>query len=504
MTGERVELGPLRFVTDGVELRDLELDGERILDRLYFAVRDPDWGTVEFVAEPSDGVRDGAGYRIERHGETTAPGPAITATLTTTADIRSLRVECRTRARADAWVNRIGFCLLHPMAFAGRELRVGTPNGDVDAAFPARIAPHSPFTDLTSLAFRAGAFDVAVEFEGDEFEMEDQRNWIDASYKTFSTPLSHPHPRLLPADVVHVQAVTIRWRPASPAVPAAAETLLADVAPAEVGIGASRTGPALTAAGAALLGELEPAWLAVTLLLDRPWRVRWDAAVAEARLLGCPLDVSLVAEEPAQLDAWFRELDRAGTGDLPPLRRIAAYDLLGHVSRRELVAQLRVRRDEREWSARASLAGGARSNFTELNRAREILPLEWLDEVTFAANAQVHAVDDDSILQTPRALAVCVRDALAFAGERPVVVGPLTLKPTFNAVAADPRAHRANPPDPRQHTPLAAEWASAALAACGAAGGATIFETIGGWGLLDADGRPSPAFHAVLASRART
>ena len=28
------------------------------------------------------------------------------------------------------------------------------------------------------------------EFEGDLFEMEDQRNWTDASFKTYSTPIS--------------------------------------------------------------------------------------------------------------------------------------------------------------------------------------------------------------------------------------------------------------------------------------------------------------------------
>ena len=31
-------------------------------------------------------------------------------------------------------------------------------------------------------------------FEGDVFETEDQRNWTDASYKTYSTPLDQPYP----------------------------------------------------------------------------------------------------------------------------------------------------------------------------------------------------------------------------------------------------------------------------------------------------------------------
>ena len=31
-------------------------------------------------------------------------------------------------------------------------------------------------------------------FNGETFEMEDQRNWTDASFKTYCTPLSLPYP----------------------------------------------------------------------------------------------------------------------------------------------------------------------------------------------------------------------------------------------------------------------------------------------------------------------
>jgi hypothetical protein len=35
---------------------------------------------------------------------------------------------------------------------------------------------------------------MELTFEGDIFETEDQRNWTDSSYKTYSTPLSLPFP----------------------------------------------------------------------------------------------------------------------------------------------------------------------------------------------------------------------------------------------------------------------------------------------------------------------
>jgi len=34
-----------------------------------------------------------------------------------------------------------------------------------------------------------------ISFEGDVFETEDQRNWTDASFKTYCPPLRLPYPR---------------------------------------------------------------------------------------------------------------------------------------------------------------------------------------------------------------------------------------------------------------------------------------------------------------------
>jgi hypothetical protein len=61
--------------------------------------------------------------------------------------------------------------------------------------FPELIAPHAPFKDMRAIA-HAVTSDLwaEVRFAGDLFEMEDQRNWTDASYKTFCTPLAQPYP----------------------------------------------------------------------------------------------------------------------------------------------------------------------------------------------------------------------------------------------------------------------------------------------------------------------
>ena len=51
--------------------------------------------------------------------------------------------------------------------------------------------------------------EAEVRFEGEIFEMEDQRNWTDASYKTYGTPLSEPFPVEVPAGAKISQRITL-------------------------------------------------------------------------------------------------------------------------------------------------------------------------------------------------------------------------------------------------------------------------------------------------------
>ncbi len=49
--------------------------------------------------------------------------------------------------------------------------------------------------DIRSMEWTlAGDIHASLELSGEVFEMEDQRNWTDASYKTYCTPLDLPFP----------------------------------------------------------------------------------------------------------------------------------------------------------------------------------------------------------------------------------------------------------------------------------------------------------------------
>ena len=62
--------------------------------------------------------------------------------------------------------------------------------------------------------------------------------------------------------------------------------------------------------------------------------------------------------------------------------------------------------------------------------------------VSYTLNPQVHAFDNASMTETLAAQPETVRSARAIVGDRPLVVGPITLRPPFNPNATGPTRNR--------------------------------------------------------------
>ena len=78
--------------------------------------------------------------------------------------------------------------MLHPInSVAGKSLAVTHVDGTVTyARFPKFISPDQPFLNIRALEHRPAAeIRVRIELRGPKFEMEDQRNWGDASFKIY-------------------------------------------------------------------------------------------------------------------------------------------------------------------------------------------------------------------------------------------------------------------------------------------------------------------------------
>lgn len=108
--------------------------------------------------------------------------------------------------------NRIGICVLHPTdTCTGRNCIIThTDDSTEQSYFPEEISPVQVFKDVRSMKWLSDKITCSIDFEGDVFETEDQRNWYDDSYKTYSTPLSIPFPVRISEGTRISRRVTVR------------------------------------------------------------------------------------------------------------------------------------------------------------------------------------------------------------------------------------------------------------------------------------------------------
>ncbi len=87
--------------------------------------------------------------------------------------------------------------VLHPLdGVVDHPVTIEHTDGSVEESrFPVEVDPACPFQDIRAVTheIRPGVR-LTCRMEGDAFEMEDHRNWLDASFKTYIRPLAKPWP----------------------------------------------------------------------------------------------------------------------------------------------------------------------------------------------------------------------------------------------------------------------------------------------------------------------
>jgi hypothetical protein len=524
----------MEFETASGFLRRIRFRDIEVLRGIYAAVRDHNWGTV-----PPE-LR-----LIERRVG------ADSFHLTFTCAHRRQEIDFSWRGaidgRADGTVrytfdgeartafrkNRIGFCVLHPIkecaGAMARQFR--TDGSERDVRFPGLIEPQifgrSSFRQLRGIRHEVtDGCEARVDFEGEVFEMEDQRNWTDASFKTYCTPLLDPFPvAMVPGQRIH-QVVTLSLRgdavgrrhrrPAPAGLPGLGAPAEPNVTLPGLGLGVASHGADLTSEEIGRLRELRLAHVRVDVRLAAPGAAAdLDRAAREAAKLDVPLELAL-------------HLPADGDGDVAGLRAVLRRDgcrLARVLALREgeIATTPETLRVTREHVAGFGVPVGAGSdcNFRELNHehAAGRLALAAADFVFWSVTPQVHAYDHRSVMETIEAQPATVHTARAFAGNRPLVVSPLTLRQRFNPVAtgaemAPPVGELPATVDPRQLSSFAAAWTFASMAALAVAGltSATYFETTGWRGVMERPqgsplpgkfpseaGAPFPVYHVLAA-----
>ena len=411
--------------------------------RLGVRVRDPAWGTllatVDDLAVQQDETRFDVSFRAAHDdGQIRFSWQAAIA-----GESAVLTYEMDGVAETAFAYGRIGLVVLHPPALtAGRPYRARGPAGETRDRFPELVGPQPIVDGVIYPLFPAfqeleidagGGLSLLFEFAGDVFEVEDQRNWTDGSFKTYSTPVGLPGPHNAEAGQRFRQSVRLsvrgQRRPSSRKRrrPGHAEVTLGpplDRAVPAIGLGSPRTEPADD--DRRLLRALRPAHVRAELEASADPVAQLAAASRTGELLGVPLELAirLVGNED-ESRRWLSLLsDAIAVLDRQPDR------LLVHHSRERVTGSrwAALAREALAPRSSVSLVGGTEENFAELNRAWPG-PAARFDGLAWSINPQVHDSDDLSVMQTLAAQADTVRTAHARAHGRSLHVSPVLLRP---------------------------------------------------------------------------
>lgn len=468
--------GPLAVAIADGAIRSLSWHDVEVLRGVDYPVRNADWGTYpsstasENIEELEDRFTYTRQFTVGRGlfaGRFACEGTADGA----------VKFSLRLTAAREARVNRAGFVVLHPVSgVAGSPLQIVHGDGSQETSqFPEFISPSQPILDIASMVQTANGVVAEIVFSGEVFEMEDQRNWSDASYKTYCRPLSLPYPYEVPPGTVIGQAIDIRLSGSGTSRSVAAGDALRLGPPTgrplpELAL-ALEAGWRSTAPG---IAGLQPKSTLLRLdLTDAAWTkslpTLLEAAHGQLDLeLIVSDDASTITEELMELRV---ALSRSGVAprSVTPLPR----------------AYLKSYQPQAVWPSGAppeaaiaaarhvfsgvTVGGGMLSNFTELNRYRGAAQAG--DFVTHGTTAIVHAADDDSVLQTLEALPQIFASVEAMARGKPYRLGLVSIgmrSNPYGSAVADNRQGRRIPmamADPRLDGLFGAAFLVGAVAA---------------------------------------
>jgi len=473
-----LQAGPLSAEFEGGNLRYIRYHGREMMRAVSFIVRDRNWGTyapqitqLEFYEQPDS-------FRIS-YQATVSGGEFRYRAVISGESSGSLTFSGNGVATTDFHTNRTGFVVLHPIeGVAGAACTVEHVNGATEETrFPLLIDPVQPMTALRAITHEfAPGFKVTCRMEGDTFEMEDQRNWTDASFKTYVRPLALPWPYLIAKGESIDQSVTLKVSGSAAVIESVENGVTLTIAKQVVGnpfppLGFALCPKDLDATKQSLDALMQSAPSHIVCYYDSRLGhseidLRRTADLGKA--IGAELWLEFVVPSVDHFEQDIRELGRIVTELGKPFTAVMispAPDLKCTLPGSPWPPCPPL--DDCYRAARSALpevrlGGGMFSFFTELNRKRP--PVDLLDFVTFTTVAIFHAGDDRSAMETLESIPYLAKSAQSFVGGKPYHVGPssigLRMNPYGEAPMANPDNIRQamNGMDPRQRGLFAAAW----------------------------------------------
>ena len=485
--------GPVEVRLQGCALHSVRFRRRQMLGSLAFLVRDRSWGTVaaEFEQVAQEIRPDGFMLSFECR----ARGDGIDLSWETRIEAKAegtLTLTVRGRANGPTTTNRAGLVALHPTEWAGAKVEVDHPDGkQTVGVLPRDVDPEPCFSDIAALRLSQRDAWVDLRFAGGTWEMEDQRNWLDASFKTYFRPMSLPYPYDISGEFLQSVTVAFGCEETTAAAPRSSTEAMIDVGAAtaaivpRIGLRSDGRYGAEELANLAAFEQLAPFALHASLDLRSPgWRDRVaDVAVLSGRLAK---QVSLEII-PDVGDTSVRLFDEVA-GALRETT-IGVESVL--ISLPETVVRLdpgppdppealllSVHQQARQVFPDVLIGGGTLGLFAELNRNWP--PLGLIDFVAHTSSSIVHAADSATLVENLSSYADIARTVRAASGPLPhrwisATIG-LPDNP-YNRPSRVPSAGQLAPMqefDPRHGALFGAAWTLASFAALAKANAAEV------------------------------
>ena len=452
-----LQAGPLNLFYEAGDLRYIKFGDKEIIRRVYVAVRDHNWDTVipvlsnvrMNIANDSFNINYSVS-NIQDNVDFLWEGNIIGKTDGT------ITFSMDGVARSTFWRNRIGFCILYPMEYAGADCEIEHVSGAFEkSSFPKFIAPQriidgkpspvEPFSNMRALVYQVVPNVLAeVRFEGENFEMEDQRNWTDASFKAYGTPLKNPSPVEVKTGTKISQTFTLSIREQDKIIKPSKtdDTLTFSIGKntlrnlPKIGLDEASHGQPLNEKEIERLKTLNLSHQRLSLYLSNPdYKKKLRQSSKEANKLGINLETALFLSNEAESELkLFVELLKQIK---PPIVNWLIFHKEEMTTSKKWI--ILARKYLKDYDHNCNVGSGTNVFFADLNRS--IPPFKVMDFITYSINPQVHAFDNLSLVETLSAQGETVKSARNFSNNKPISVSPITLKMRFNPNATAPEAN---------------------------------------------------------------
>ena len=425
---EKFTINNFSVLRDNLFLRNIKYNNIEILKLISFLVRDKNWNNYspEIIKTSSYNKDQQLNFEFDlKYGDV----EQLEVKLLLSIASNSIKLIANGKFLTDFWTNRIGFNLLLPLdGVVNQQVIVSKSDQTTETLkYPLIIQPDQPMVKFNNLSYEMfDSIALNIRFDGIHFEMEDQRNWGDASYKIYSGSLLDPFPYKENKNSAFHQEIEITVREKNNSLETISNqniiplNIQEEYAMPKIGIKVDNETNGIDIVNVDFVYHLVdfernteskpnfnnlPIYLVA--LIDHTKKVKDIVKDIKDYILSNKISVDKILICPKIYLNSFQP-----AGEWPSVPKLGDYY-------KEAKIQL----------PDVHIFSGMVTNFTELNRKK---PDGKFDGINFSFTPIVHDASDYGVLDTPNSLKYILHSVNNFSKDTPIHIGPMTLGMHFN------------------------------------------------------------------------